>query len=205
MNGLFNKLKWIAGLVVVFLLILATNLIDRQHFIRVKDALITIYEDRLVVKGYVFELSQLLEKKRIALAASDASYFETENEAVNDSIDVLVEKFYNTKLTKDEKRHLDSFSKHIKKLESDEQRYQSSELVTGEPSATLEKDLATLKEDLHALASIQLNEGKRQLYIATRSVDIIDQFTRIEIIVLFIIGVLVQVIILYKPRRERGA
>jgi hypothetical protein len=202
MTELFNKLKWVAGLVVVFLLILATNLIDRQHFVRVKDALITIYEDRLVVKGYVYNLSRILEEKRIALAASDAAFFEKRNSVYNDSLDVLIEKFYDTKLTDEEKRYLDDFSSKVDRLEKEEQKYSSSEVVSSDNKTVLEQQLLSLKKDLDALAGIQLDEGKRQLYIATRSVDTIELFTRMEIIALIIIGIIVQVIILYKPREK---
>jgi hypothetical protein len=45
----FNRLKWILGILMVFVVILATNLLDRNNFLRVRDSVVAIYEDRLVV------------------------------------------------------------------------------------------------------------------------------------------------------------
>jgi len=52
----YNKVKWVLGILIVFILILATNLIDRNNFIRVKDSVVTIYEDRLIASDLVFEM-----------------------------------------------------------------------------------------------------------------------------------------------------
>ena len=51
----FNKIKWTLGILMVFVLIVTTNLIDRNNFVRVKDSVVSIYEDRLVAKNLILE------------------------------------------------------------------------------------------------------------------------------------------------------
>jgi len=67
----------------VFVLIIATNLIDRNNFTRVKDSVITIYEDRLVANDLIFEMSNSFQEKEIAVAASDSAFFLERNKQVN--------------------------------------------------------------------------------------------------------------------------
>jgi len=50
----YNKAKWILGILMVFVLIIATNLIDKNNFLKVRDSVVTIYEDRLVAKDLIF-------------------------------------------------------------------------------------------------------------------------------------------------------
>ena len=63
----YNKLKWILGIFVVFLLIVATNLIDRNNFVRIRESIETIYEDRLIADDLIFELSKKIKNAGIKL------------------------------------------------------------------------------------------------------------------------------------------
>lgn len=71
----FNKIKWILGISVVFLLIITTNLIDRNNFITVRDSVATIYEDRLIAKDIVFDISLLINEKKLANVLEDSIFF----------------------------------------------------------------------------------------------------------------------------------
>jgi len=57
-----------------------------------------------------------------------------------------------------------------------------------------------VKENLYDLAKIQLSEGRRQMHISQKSVDTIELFTHIEIYMLIILAIIVQVIVIYKPK-----
>src|SRR5690606_29299306 len=72
----YNKIKWILGILMVFVLIITTNLIDRNNFIRVRDSVVTIYEDRLIANDLIFEISKLVQEKEMAVAMSDSVFFE---------------------------------------------------------------------------------------------------------------------------------
>tara|TARA_B100000965_G_scaffold399530_1_gene419695 strand:- start:12182 stop:12802 length:621 start_codon:yes stop_codon:yes gene_type:complete len=202
MKTMADKLKWTAGLLVVFLLILATNLVDRQHFRRVKESVVTIYEDRLVAKDLVFELTLLVEEKRLAILRDDLAFFNGRSKMVNDSIGQFVEQFYGTRLTREEKGFLDSFASHMKELRVLEADWASKNKNAQEAKAVFLGRIDAMEKDLYALSKIQLAEGKRQLQKATKSVDAMDYLTQLEVIALVIIGLSIQIIVLYKPRNK---
>lgn len=194
---ILNKIKWTASLLVVFLLILATNLIDQDHFRNVRQSIVTIYEDRLVVKDYIYDLAMVLSDKRFAIATNDLDYLQTKAAEDNEAMFNSVDKFYQTKLTKDERKILDSFSKKLQEF------IQNEKVLTSDinmDKSVLTAQIVSLKRDLQSLSDIQMKEGKKQLSIANRSVNSIDMFTRIEIIALVIIGIVFQIVILYKPK-----
>jgi len=56
--------------------------------------------------------------------------------------------------------------------------------------------------NLYDLSKVQLNEGKRQMILNNKTMENIDLFAQLEIIFLIIMAVLVQIIILYKPKED---
>jgi hypothetical protein len=58
-----------------FFLVLATNLVDRSNFNRIKNSVISIYEDRLVAKGIIFDMNALVNQKQVALLKGDTIFF----------------------------------------------------------------------------------------------------------------------------------
>lgn len=197
--NILDKVKWTAALLVVFLLILATNLIDQDHFRKVRKSIVTIYEDRLVVNDYIYDLAMILSDKRLAVATEDASYYEEDAASDNDKMKNTVDLFYKTKLTTSENKILDSFSNKLDTFLTVEKSAVNS--IGGEKDELLQQ-IALLKGDLQMLSDIQMKEGKKQISIANRSVNSIDLFTRIEIIALIIIGLAIQIIILYSPKSK---
>lgn len=202
---LFVKIKWISGLLVVFLLILTTNLLDRQHFQTIKNSVVSIYEDRLTASDLIFKLSEEIEKKNLALVTSDSNFFDLENKTSNKTIDLLIDKYFETVLTQDEEREIEMFHsdfKELKKLESSE--LNSLDYPVNSSSNELLLKIRGLKNNLSNLSKIQLSEGEKQLSIASKSVSAVVLFTRIEIVFLVIIGLFIQAIILYNPKRSRS-
>ena len=72
--SLYNKLKWILGILIVFVLIIATNLIDKNNFTRVRDSVVTIYEDRIIASDLIFELQQSIHEKEVAIVLKDSLF-----------------------------------------------------------------------------------------------------------------------------------
>lgn len=195
-----DKVKWILGLSVVFFSILATNLIDRMSFQRVKDSVVAIYEDRLVAKDMVFELSLLIHEKEIAHISNNTAFFGARNEVVNKDIEQLTVNFVGTKLTEKEARVFNDLQMNLVKL-----KYMEEAMLAGKDSATndFSVQLKKINENLYDLSKIQLVEGKRQVFISERAMDTVDLFTKLEILVLIILAVLVQIIVIYRPKASR--
>uniref|UniRef100_UPI004047113D chemotaxis protein n=1 Tax=Roseivirga sp. TaxID=1964215 RepID=UPI004047113D len=195
-----DKVKWILGISVVFFSILATNLIDRMSFKRVKDSVVAIYEDRLVAKDLVFELSLLIHEKEVAQASNDTRFFSDRNAAVNDSIEQLTIRFIRTELTEKEARVFNDLQLNLVKLKGLEN---SMTLAQEVEQGDFKSQLLEIKENLHDLSKIQLVEGKRQVFLSERAMDTVDLFTKLEILVLIILAVLVQIIVIYRPKQSR--
>ena len=196
MGNIFTKIKWIAALGLVFIIVFMTNQVDKKSFESIKASIETIYQDRLLVKGYIYDISSLLEQKKIAVYTNDTIFFEAENEHINEAIEARLGKFYKTKLVNDENRLLNNFDEDFQKLKTQEMDFDFSESQSAEMLAQLQ----LLSDDLYDLSRIQLEEGKKQLQIAQKSVNVADLFSQIEIIILVLIAVIVQFIILYNPK-----
>jgi len=193
----YNKLKWILGILMIFVLIVTTNLIDKNNFIRVRDSVVTIYEDRLVAKNLIFEMSKIIQEKELAVALSDSNFFETKNPKLNRDLQLMVAKFEDTKLTAEESRIFINYKEDLQALLVTEIQFINSDYLR---NSEVNKDIASVKNYLNDLAKIQLTEGGRQLAISKRAVESIELFTQIEIYILVFLAIVIQIIVMYKPK-----
>ena len=192
---IFNKIKWILAILVVFVLILATNLIDKRNFNSIRDSIVTIYEDRLIAKDIINEVSNAVHKKELALVTGDSAFYKSENESVNHSIDNQIKRYKNTKLTEQERKVFEDLKKNIQLLLDAEK--------SNAPDQRIQEYIEDVKENLSALSEIQLDEGKKQLMLSKRAMDSIELFTDIEIYILIALAILIQIIVLYQPKKRR--
>ncbi|PKB44935.1 chemoreceptor-like protein with four helix bundle sensory module [Cellulophaga sp. RHA19] len=195
----YNKLKWILGILMIFVLIIATNLIDKNNFVRVRDSVVTIYEDRLIANDLIFEMLQLVQEKEIAVAVSDSTFFKDKNLKVNTNLQSLVSRFEQTKLTTQETKVFDSYKNNLKTLIKSESQF----LSTGHNNKSkVVAQLKKIKTNLSDLSKIQLNEGSRQMLISKRAVDTVELFTQIEIYFLVLLAIIIQIIVMYNPKEK---
>lgn len=197
-----NKVKWVLGILMVFFLIVATNLVDKKNFERVKDSVVEIYEDRLVAKGIVFEISQLVQEKEMAHALEDEEYFTKQSQADNEHIRILLGNFSETKLTENEKRIFDDLKTNLSHLAT----YEAPDFQpTSESQELVQSRFRLINEELSALSKIQIEEGKQLMLSSQRAIEMVDLFTQIEIYFLIFMAILIQIIILYRPKPSEEA
>ncbi len=198
-----TKTKWFLGLGVVFILILATNLVDRTNFRWMSQSVTTIYQDRLVAKGLVYDMRSILADKQLALARRDAAYFGEPLREDQGEIDALLAEFSTTKLTPTEEQKLDSLKRRYATMTELEQSLVDAPDDPFADTGTLD-DLREAHEavvaDLFDLSRIQLAEGKRAQAAATQTMGAIDVVTQIEIALLAAIGVLMVLALVFGPR-----
>ncbi len=194
--NLLNKIKWIAGILLVFVIVLTTSLIDQGNFDRLRNSVITIYEDRIVANDLIFEMSLLIHKKEIAIAVSDSSFFQQKNGEVNREMQDLLRRYERTKLTSEEQKLFNDLKRNLNRLMSSESEFVSSGLKVND---NMVNSLDKIVNGLYELSKVQLNEGKRQMIASNEAVEAIDIFTQIEIIFLIIMAILILTIILRKP------
>ena len=192
---LLNKIKWVASILLVFFIVLTTNLVDKGNFNSLRSSVTTIYEDRIVANDLLFDISLLIQEKEVALIKSDSLFFHYENEKVNRDIEGLIARYEQTKLTHKEEK---IFSKlkdelsYLKGIEEAESKDNNKQL----------KSIDEITAHLHDLSKVQLKEGQQQMLISNERMDTIHFFTQVEIVFLIVMGILIQIIILYKPKEE---
>ncbi|WP_224994299.1 MCP four helix bundle domain-containing protein [Cesiribacter sp. SM1] len=190
----FAKIRWIASILLVFLIVLITNLIDRDNFNRLSSSVTTMYEDRIVASDLLFEMSKIIQEKEIAILTSDTLFLNNQNIKYNQELNQLVEEYRLTKLTEKERLVFNQLQEELESLKQKERS--STNISNGE----LIKSINKIDHHLYDLSKIQLQEGRRQVFISDKAKDTINLFTQGEIIFLVIMAVLIQIIILYKPK-----
>lgn len=193
-----TKLKWILGISLVFLLIAATNLVDRSNFVQVKESVMTIYEDRLVVKDLILDMYKDMQKKKVAILTEDQQFFTQDNQAVNRNLSTLIERYEATKLTDNEGVVFEELKANIQSLLAAERQVESD---NPEVESNLLGMISQIEANLDDLSDIQISEGRRQVSITKRATDSIELFTQLEIYVLIFLAIVIQVIILYRPSK----
>jgi len=166
-----TRVLWAFGVICIALFVVASGRTNVHNFRDVQTSIEEIYEDRLVVKGLIFELSSMLHDKELAQVTGDTAFYANDNAAVDARITAHLERFRATKLTEAESITLDRFASHVADLQRVEGAYPLSDdtSISPEEAEVLAAHMADLKADLRDLASIQLEEGKRRLAIAERA------------------------------------
>jgi len=196
---LLTKVKWILGICLVFGLIATTNLIDRTNFKRLRESVVSIYENRLVAKDIILDMYKRVQEVEIALVTSDTDFFNSRNAELNGELQELLGRFGETQLTESEQYAFDRLQAHFDDILKIEAELDVSEYAASE---RLMDKVKEMEADLYTLSDIQVAEGRRQLIFSERANDSIDFFTQIEIGVLILLAIMVQIIILYKPKKE---
>jgi len=198
-----TRLRWIAGLALVFALLFATNLTDRASFRGMDESVHTIYEDRLIAKGLVYDMRSILATKQVAIANRDDAYrmdgFRADGEEMRD----LIVSFAGTKLTPEERRELEDLQRRYTALERLEEEMASVEgALSKEQALQLRTAHDAVIDDLYALSRTQLTEGRRARQVASRALRTVDVMTKIEVGLLAVLGLMLGALIMYWPRED---
>lgn len=188
---IFAKIKWVASILLVFFIVLVTNLIDRKNFNRLSQSVTTMYEDRIVASDLLFDMSLLIHQKELELLTADTI---APKKATAVQLNQLILKYEETKLTKRETFMFEELKAEVDKLNTLEQQ------STGRSLSKLKSTVDKIQQYLHQLSKIQVEEGKRQVFISDKAKNTINLFTQGETIFLILMAILIQIIILYKPK-----
>jgi hypothetical protein len=190
---LFHRIKWVMSILLVFVLIVATNLIDRDNFRRIKDSIVTIYEDRILAKDLIIEYLGLVHEKEMAVMSGDTDFYKERCGVVNQEFEHLTSRYRETKFTRKETVVFDKF-------QDDWEEMSKMEASSNVDNDSYKKLLFDCEDKLHQLAKIQVEESKNQLAIGKKAFSEIELFTQIEIYFLIFLAILVQIFILYRPK-----
>jgi hypothetical protein len=192
----YNRINIGLALTIVFLLVYATNRIDKNHFETVQNALITLHTDRVVAQDFIFEMNTIIYKKQLHFIDESPTNI---HKSLNDEFYILIEGFSNTKLTPKEETIFDELQIDFDKLILLEKKYLEG---TAEKDAII-NNLNIIKTDLIQLSEIQTSESKHLTSIAQKSLDTNNLISNFEIGFLILIGLLIQFTIFYRVKKSK--
>lgn len=197
-----RKFERIIALVMVLILVIFTNVVDKTSFTVVKNSVTTIFEDRLIAYDLTYKMQSEITKRRVALLKNDVLAFKSSTNQFDGSIDELVTKYAATELTRNETENFELLQKQFNELKGIEKQYVSSQNLTDEKQlyAKIETQIAKITESLNSLASIQITEGRRQLNNSNKAINSSDTISKIEIISMLIIAAIIIFLIIRDTR-----
>lgn len=179
----------------VILLIVMIGYINKKHISGLKDSISTIYEDRLVAKDYIFDLSQNINAKKVSLSVEHGFIQEGLDE--NQAIDELIQDFEQTRLTEEETTLLVKLKEDIRlSIEFENQILHNPTLPSRDlaiNSLFFQYDL--ILSDLKALSDIQMQEGKKLLEGSSEALVFNGMASHLEIGLLVVVAMIFLMVI----------
>lgn len=194
-KNFFNKLRSAAAFLLVFLLILATNRLDQQHFDLVQEKIGSVYKDRIVAQHFIYEMSWIINDQVEALSQKA-----TPDPAKSARLDSLIASYSTTRLTTEEARLFERLQNQIGQMNAMSVRaLTDSSEVDGSAIASVSKNL---RVTLDRLSEIQKEESWNLKKAAQLSLDRSSFLSRMELWALAIIAVLIQIILFYRGSKD---
>lgn len=66
----------------------------------------------------------------------------------------------------------------------------------------IKSSIISIKGNLDELSDIQIKEGNNQLSMSKKAFEVVDLFTQIEIYFLVFLAILIQIIVMYNPKKN---
>jgi hypothetical protein len=197
MNAM-KKMRWVVGLGLIFLLVLATNSIDKGNYNKIKSSLVSIYDNRLVAIELLYRMNDKLSEYHLAMHKQYASGMETPVSLPITDLNILMDQYAQTFLTSAEEKKFEQLREEIARLEDMQTGLMNGSTTLSEVSRELEE----ISKVFDSLLEIQMREGKSQMAISQQAMDVIDLFSNIEMVVLVVLALLIQFVIIYKSREK---
>jgi len=144
----------------VALILLMTSLIENNRFTNLENSITSVYENRLVAKGYLYKLNSLIKMKESGLQIEQDF---TAASSLDESINNYYIRYSNTELTREEAFHVDLLKDHLYQLIH--QKPNSRE--NGVDSNSIYNSIYS---ELEILADIQITEGKKLVEQSTSTI-----------------------------------
>lgn len=192
-----NRIKIGFAFAIVFILVLATNRFDKKRFETVENSLTSVYEDRLVAKGYIYSLNNIFHNQEKMLLNEPQNY---DINSYHNTVSSLFSSFESTKLTSEEKSTFRNLRDNFNKLQELELRYVSvkDDAISASQKEQIQVQLHRIQINLDQLAIIQQSEGENMTRFAKQSLNTSSIMSYIEIALIILVGIIVQFIIFYK-------
>ncbi|MGB7395906.1 MAG: hypothetical protein WA913_16085 [Pricia sp.] len=188
-------------LAMAFLLVLGSNRLDQRHFTKIQNTVKSVYDDRVVVQDFIFQLNNIVHQKELRLAKGNGNLLDGRQ---NDKIATLLKDFKATQLTIKESRLLEDLIGQSEKLRGLESEAVGESSNLSAPSkANLERTLADMGQSLVGLAEVQLNEGELMTELSQKSLGVNIMLSQLEVAFMIVMGVGILFLVFYPSRTGR--
>ncbi|MFC3415872.1 MCP four helix bundle domain-containing protein [Algoriphagus hitonicola] len=206
-----RKIRALFIISILLLLIYAKNLIERQSFQSISGTFSEVYNDRLVVEGYIFQISEHLFQiqKLVDHCNLDYDYSKVvdEIEGHENRILALVEDFEATNLTTQEDEYLSDFKKIIVNdltIKSYDLLYNENEGVNVDQVKLYDQKISQARGDLENLSTIQMQEGEKLISKAKRLINRSQIWAQFEVALLIILIIVMFLLVFRKSEDTKG-
>jgi hypothetical protein len=209
------KKRKISGFLIIGVLVVllyGKNLLERQSFRAVSSTLSDVYEDRLLVESYIFQISEKLFtiQKLVDHCTINFDYSKAVLEISKEeqAILKLVSAFEATQLTEQEATLLADFKRIIEKdlsIKSYQLLYNDSTGVNEAQVKVYDQKIARAQQDLEKLSAIQLEEGGKLVSKAKTLINRSQIWAQFELALLLIFILVIYIYIFKKPVQEEFA
>ena len=209
------KKRKISGFLIIGVLVVllyGKNLLERQSFRTVSSTLSDVYEDRLLVESYIFQISEKLFtiQKLVDHCTLNFDYSKAVLEISKEEQEILklVSAFEATQLTEQEATLLTDFKRIIEKdlsIKNYQLLYNDSSGVNEAQVKVYDQKIARAQQDLEKLSAIQLEEGGKLVSKAKTLINRSQIWAQFELALLLIFILVIYIYIFKKPVQEEFA
>lgn len=206
-NPPFRKRK-ITALVIIGILMLlfyGKNLTERQAFKSISSTFTEVYNDRLVVEGYIFRISENLFRIQKLVDHCDMGYDYSMviNEIATHERNILaiVTDFEQTNLTNNEEQYLTDFKSIIEndlQIKNYSLLYSDSSGVNMNQVKLYDQKISKAQNDLDNLSKIQLEEGEKLINKANTIINRSQIWAQFEVALLIILALAIYLLLFRK-------
>lgn len=196
---------------VLLLLIYGKNLIERQAFKDISNTFTEVYNDRLVVEGYIFQISETLFQiqKLVDHCNLDYDYSKVVDEIANheQSILAIVEDFEATKLTIQEDGYLSNFKKIIENdlsIKNYNLLFSDSSGINQAQVKLYDQKISQARMDLENLSKIQMEEGEKLISKAKVQINRSQIWAQFEVALLIVLIIVLYIFLFRKSEEHSG-
>ncbi|MEB2776927.1 hypothetical protein SYJ56_16545 [Algoriphagus sp. D3-2-R+10] len=194
-NGKRKKITALAIIGLLMLLFYGKNLTERQAFKNISNTFAEVYNDRLVVEGYIFRISENLFRiqKLVDHCNINYDYSKVVDEIATHekNILVIVTAFEKTNLTVNEEQYLADFRGIIEndlQIKNYSMLYSDSSGVNMDQVKLYDQKISKAQQDLDNLSKIQMEEGEKLINKANIIINRSQIWSQFEVALLVILA-----------------
>ncbi|WPR75700.1 MCP four helix bundle domain-containing protein [Algoriphagus sp. NG3] len=213
MKNTSSRRKKTTALVVIGLLMLlfySKNITERQAFKEISGTFAEVYNDRLVVEGYIFRISENLFKiqKLVDHCNINYDYSRVIDEIAEheQNISKIVNDFEKTNLTNQEAVFLTDFKSIIEndlQIKNYSLLYSDSSGVNSDQVVLYDQKISKAQQDLDNLSKIQMEEGEKLINKANIIINRSQIWSQFEVALLIILA-LALYFILFRNKKSKS-